>query len=743
MSATQTPMLASFNGGELSRRMHGRVDTQIYQIAVEAMENFAPTIEGCAVKRPGFEYIKAARASASWLSPFIFSVTQAYVLEWSEGKLRFFTNGGRIETAPNVPYEVTVPYTAAEASEISAQQSFDRLYLAHANHPSPARLSRTGATTFVYDVPELDGGPFADENINEGITVTTSGVTGSVTVTASAAIFQPGHVGALFRIEAKDYSTVTAWEPGYNDVTVGLKVRSDGKVYQCDQVGTKARTGTIQPVHTRGSEWDGGNRGEDINAKDSLGCRWAYLHDQFGIGRITAVAGDGLSCTMTVLRRLPDQVQSIATHRWSHAMFSAAAGWPSIVIIAFGRLFLFRDFEMVASVAGDYLNFRAYDSAGRVQPDLSFRRRLSLSNPPLWAKADRKKILIGTADGLYSIEPVNPAEPISGSNIDATPQSFHGAAQIPPAQIGTETIYATRGRRGVRAADYDFGRDRNATVNPTVWARHIARGVRQLGYQQNPEELLFGVRDDGQLFLHPRAQEQEIKGFARIIPAAGGKIRSAVAVPADDGGLDEIWALIERDGARSIERLARWWDEDDGMSIEQAFFVDSGVTFTGAIASVSSGLEHLNGRTVAVVADGAIMADQVVTAGGLPSPIGFTASTVHVGLRYPGYIRSLRPDVRDAKGQTSQGKRKRLVRLILRLLETAGIRVRADGVHADNVIDRPGSAQMDAPVPLFTGDTSKTVTADWGRDGQFELISDDPLPCIVIGAMPHLEVSEK
>ena len=109
----QRPIATSFNGGELSPRMGGRVDTAIYQVGVEKAENFLPTVEGAIVKRPGFEHIIDAAATAGWLTTFRFNLTQDYLIEWSDGALRFFTNGVRIETAPGVPYEVAVPYTAA------------------------------------------------------------------------------------------------------------------------------------------------------------------------------------------------------------------------------------------------------------------------------------------------------------------------------------------------------------------------------------------------------------------------------------------------------------------------------------------------------------------------------------------------------------------------------------------------------------------------------------------------------
>jgi hypothetical protein len=344
-----TPIVASWNGGELSKRMHGRVDQAIYQIGSAEMLNFVPTVEGPAVKRAGFRHIRAADPTATWLSTFIFSVTQTYVVEWCNLKLRFYTNGGRVETAPNVAYEVVTPYTAAEAPFISQQQSYDRLYLAHSAHP-PAALTRTGAATFTHAALTLRNGPFADQNGDETITVTVAGaltVGGVATITATSAIFVAGHVGSAVLVEAKDFSTIKAWEAGMDGIAIGDIRRSDGKAYTAETAG---RTGSVQPTHTRGSEYDG-STGNDVNAKGPYGVRWAYRHDRFGMGTITAIGGGGTTATVTVTRRLPDSVATIPTHRWSLAAISAAAGWPRHVLLAFGRLIFFTDFEIIASVA--------------------------------------------------------------------------------------------------------------------------------------------------------------------------------------------------------------------------------------------------------------------------------------------------------------------------------------------------------------------------------------------------------
>ena len=278
-------MLTGFMAGETSPLIGGRVDTQQYTFGLETCENFVPVNEGPLVKRPGFEFIRDADPSSTWLSRFRFSITQEYLIEWGETKARFYTNGGRIETAPNVAYEIVTPYTAAEAPFLSTQQSYDRLYIDHPAHP-PAALSRTSAVTFSHAATVFSNGPFADVNINESITVVTSGWTvgAAIFITAASPIFEAGHVGSLFRIEAKDFSDIKVWEPGMDNITVGMVVRSDGKAYEAMTAG---KTGSIQPTHSSGTEWDGILKNDVVNAKGPYGVQWKFRHERFGIVKIT------------------------------------------------------------------------------------------------------------------------------------------------------------------------------------------------------------------------------------------------------------------------------------------------------------------------------------------------------------------------------------------------------------------------------------------------------------------------
>jgi hypothetical protein len=252
------------------------------------------------------------------------------------------------------------------------------------------------------------------------------------------------------------------------------------------------------------------------------------------------------------------------------------------------------------------------------------------------------------------------------------------------------------------------------------------------------------VRNDGQLIVHPHQPEQEIKGFARIVHSDGrAQILSAAVIASADGTTDELYVLVSRNGAKSIERMAAWRDDED--PVQDAFFVDSGVRGTAAAGQLHfSGLDHLAGEAVAVLADGGVIRGlSVASDGTLQLPANTVPTdrtyTYAIGLPYTATCTTLRPELK-IQGETSQGKRQRLVNIVLRMLGTLGLNVGAKGGTLDNLIDRPASANMDAPIPLFDGDSGKSVSGTYDQQGQGSFVSSDPLPAVVLCAMPTISM---
>lgn len=726
---------ASFTGGAVSRRLQSRSDTQIYGIAAAEISNMVPAVEGPLMKRPGTRIRATALATTSWLSAFVFNSTQSYVLAWSDGKVRFFTNDGPLLNA-GTPVETVVPYSAAEAAELGMEDNYDALYLAHEKYP-PATLLRTSATAFTYGTLALTVEPFDDANRDEAVTVTASAATGTITLTASAPVFLPGHAGAQFRIEAQDFADVQAWQAGIDGITVGSKRRSLGKVYLAETAG---RTGQIQPEHVEGAEWDG-SAGQDVNSKGPYGVRWAYLHDRIGIVRITAVT-DSQTATATVVRRLPESVVASGSWRWAHSLFSAEAGWPHLVFIYRGRLMFFRGNKLAASVLADLRDFNEYNEEGVRSADMGFVRTIDAPDKPLWAVVDRNVLIVGTSRGEFTVDAQNDSEILSGGNIDIKPNSRHGGELVPPLQTATETLFVQRGGRKLRAAAYTIESDRYSARNLMLYARQFGYpGIKQLAYQAEPQELIWALRGNGTVAAHPYSPEQEVKGWSLGLAIEDARVLSIASIPSPDGGRDDLWLLVERGGVRTVEQLAPWWDEDEGAAPATAYFLDSGVTYSGAPTTVISGLGHLAGLTVGVLADGFWQPERVVSDSGTVT-LDAAASLVHVGRLYTARLETLPPVVprRDGSGV---GVRKRLVRLAAWLIDSFNVFGAAKGAPFDQLVVRNPNNPMNSAPTMFNGSRDIAVRGDYEEQGQAVLEDRSPWPWILPALISRIEEGQQ
>ena len=158
-----------------------------------------------------------------------------------------------------------------------------------------------------------------------------------------------------------------------------------------------------------------------------------------------------------------------------------------------------------------------------------------------------------------------------------------------------------------------------------------------------------------------------------------------------------------------------------------------------------SGLTHLAGQAVAVLANGGVVKGLTVAGDGtltLPaSAVPPFAYTVIVGLAFTAQAITLRPEDRTAKG-TMQGLLQRVRKASLRLLDTLGIRIGASVGSTEDVIDRPANADMDEAIPLFSGDTVGLVDMEIARDGRARFVSEDPLPAVIASAVLSLEVDQ-
>lgn len=137
------PIQTNFTAGQISPRLHGRVDINKYKNGVKTQKNAYSLPHGGVIRRGGTRYVASVKTSSKKvrLVRFEFSITQAYIIEFGDLYCRFYKDNGQI-TSGGSPVELATPYTEAQLFDLYFAQSADVLYIAHPTH-APRKITRT------------------------------------------------------------------------------------------------------------------------------------------------------------------------------------------------------------------------------------------------------------------------------------------------------------------------------------------------------------------------------------------------------------------------------------------------------------------------------------------------------------------------------------------------------------------------------------------------------------------------
>ena len=760
-----SPIRSTFNAGELSPLMDGRVDVAKYSNGCRVLENFIPTVQGPAVRRGGTRYVAEVKSSANrtWLARFEFSNTQSFVLEFGNQYIRFYFNRGQLLSGGS-PYEISTPYAIADLTNsdgsfaLDMVQSGDVIYIAHPSYPTQ-KLSRLGNTNWTIAPVEFLNGPFKDLNSTRTTTIYASAATGTVTLTASTGIFTAAMVGSYVYLEPADLSAIKPWTAGQEYTTNPNNTlrRSDGKTYKCTTNATPTsgkffRTGPNTPVHTYGTQADGDGSGISGTNCERQGLDWQFVDNGFGYVKITGFTN---STTVTAVVQgnnpLPTNVvgSGNATFAWAFGAFSAVEGYPSKVTFFRERLTLAKGQKLYFSCAGDFENFAKYDESGLVVADRAIQATISSDqvNQVQWL-APSQALLIGTSGGEFACAENSTSEAFAPANVKIEQQTSDGSRGITPARVGYSTLFVQRSGKKLKEAQYSFQQNGYITNDLTVMAEHVTGGgIYQTAWHREPYVAMWAVRADGQLLGFTFNKEQDVVGWHRhIIGGAFGSdqavVESVAVIPAPDGTRDDLWMVVKRTINGTTKRYVEYMEREyrDGDTQASAFYVDCGGSYSGSPATTISGLSWLEGQTVQVLADGAAHPDRVVTSGQIT--LQRSASVVQVGLQYVSKLQTNRIEAGSADG-TAQGKMKRINKCVIRFYNTLGAQAGPDENNLDEIQFRSGSDLMDQAPPLFTGDKLIEWPSGYDFDGYVMVVQDQPLPMTVVAIMPQLHTFDR
>ena len=212
-------------------------------------------------------------------------------------------------------------------------------------------------------------------------------------------------------------------------------------------------------------------------------------------------------------------------------------------------------------------------------------------------------------------------------------------------------------------------------------------------------------------------------------------VESIATIPGDLNE-DAVYMVVQRTINLGTKRYIEFFAPFDfGSSAEDAFFVDSGLSYTGTAATSMSGLNHLEGEVVSTLVNGATHPNKEVASGALT--LDFSATKAHIGLLYKSTLQTMRIEAGGTEG-TAQGKTKRIHEVVLRLFRTIGAKVGSSETELDRIPFRTSADEMDQSLGLFTGDKQIEFRSGFDSDGFIVVQQDQPLPLTVIGIYPRL-----
>ncbi|EPF6608282.1 TPA: hypothetical protein QFV80_003318 [Klebsiella aerogenes] len=565
----------SFSGGEIAPSLYGRIDMAKYQVALRKCDNFIVRQYGGVENRPGTQFIAAAKYPdrKCRLIPFQFSTVQTYALEFGHNYMRVIKDGGLVLTTGDVIYELATPYADSDVFGLKFTQSADVMTIVHPSYP-PKELRRYAHDNWQIVDVETKNGPFEDINVDESVTVYASGTTGTITLTASSAIFGSEQVGKLFYLEQPAVDSVPVWETSKTTAIDDIR-RADSNYYRANTAG---KTGTLRPSHTEGMAWDGwGGTGDD-----DTGVQWEYLHSGFGIARITAVASDGLSATADVISRIPENAvgSDKASYKWARYAWNSVNGYPATVVYYQQRLYFAASSAypqtIWASRTGDYKDF---GKSNPVQDD----DRIVYTYAGRQVNEIRHLIDVGSLVVLTSggefVATGDQNKVLTPSSFSLSSQGSNGSSDVPPIAVSNIALFIQEKGSVVRDLAYSFDVDGFQGNDLTILANHLfqKRSIVDWSFCIVPFSSAFCVRDDGKLLVLTYLRDQQV--FAWSPQSSAGKYESTCGI--GEGSEDTIYFVVNRtingQVVRYIERLSSRQFTND----LDAFFVDSGLSYDG------------------------------------------------------------------------------------------------------------------------------------------------------------------
>ncbi|NMZ78402.1 hypothetical protein [Pseudomonas mandelii] len=767
----------TFAAGELSPSASARTDIARYYTGLRLCRNFMVMPYGGVRNRPGTKFIAEVADSTkrNRLIPFEFNDEQTYILQFSDFTMRVIKDGGQVVFSggpfAGLPYQVAMPYGQFELPQLNYTQSADLMTFAHPTY-KPRELGRLAHDNWV--TSEISFAP-------------------RIVAPASATATPTAGTGVT---QSWRYQVTAVLDDG-NSLDESLPVTSNAVTVFADTASA-----TIVWPAVAGATYY-------IVYKDNAGAGIYGF-----IGRATALTFTDRNITAVKTDTPPNGADPFV----GAGNYPGAVGYYQQRLVFSGsnlnpqttwmsKTGLFKNFGFsIPNKDDDAITFTiASKQVNRMRHLVGLDSLLGLTSGGEWT-------FTGADTGL------------TAKTINARQKGYDGSSLVPPVVVGNNAVYLQA--RGSRVSSFGYSLEADGFVagDLTLFSAHLFKGhqLTSVAYQKIPDSIVWYVRDDGKLLGLTYLPEQQLVGWHWH--DTDGFIESIACIP--EGQEDALYMVVRRNingvEKRYVERMAT----RQILSVEDAFFVDCGLTYDGrntdpvkkmtlsggttwgypevvtmtadghfpftidsvgknyslaisetveneittetvrvqvvgftnaSIVAVKllivcpeslrgvavtdwarqatkiSGLDHLEGKTVSILADGSVHPQRVVHGGFIT--LQEAAGIAHIGLPYNSDMQTLDIELRNAN-ETVLDKKIGVTSLTVIVEESRGIFAGKDKNSLYEEKTERDTYEM--PLELLTGQTAIAISNDWQGKGRVFIRQSDPLPLSVLAVIPEV-----
>lgn len=711
--------LRSFSGGEITPELLGRLDLGKYQTGLQKCLNFLVLPHGPVTRRPGTRLTAGVKTHANYthLLPFAFNAEQTMVLEFGDFYVRFHTEGATLTTGTPAAYSGATAYTPGD---LVTHSSTKYVCIANTtgNAPPNATYWYAQPATGEYELPTpYPTAVLPDLHIKQSADVlTVMHPTYPLRELRRYSYVKWALALVTFAPTIPAPTGVSAAATGSGSVSYSYRVTAvgDNGVDESLASSTAACSNALTTVGNYNTiNWSAVSGASRYNVYKLTGGVYAYIGQASGTTfKDDNFAGDQVKSPPEAFIDFNDTTgnyPSTGAYHEQRRWFAGTNSDPQ---------------GLVCTRPGTETNLT---SSIPSQDDDAIKVRIAAQQQNRIRHLVPLSDLIAlTAGGEWRIFGSG-SEAVTPTGIALKPQGYSGASNVQPVVTTGSILYVQAQGSRVRELSYNWESNAYRSVDMSIMSPHLFNGftVTQMAYSRAPDQIAWAVRSDGKLMAMTYVPEHQV--YAWHQHDTDGYFESICVVA--EGNEDVLYAVVRRVINGSTKRYIERLETRLFTALEDAFFVDCGLTYDGAPATTISGLSHLEGEEVAILADGAVHPRRTVSGGQITLTKAY--SKVHVGLPIVADIVTL-PLAIEAAQAAGQGTVKNVNSVHARVYQTSGVKA---GPSFDRLREYPSRAVSDpygSPPAMRTGEIHMSADPAWGSDASICIRKDDPLPLTLL-----------